>query len=102
MSVDELIGEIAVWGQEKGINNPDKQTVKLLEECGELAHEICRSQYNSKATEDAIGDIGVVLIILADILGYDFGDCLELAYKEIKNRKGHTEDGSFIKDGEDS
>ena len=102
MSTDDLIEKISIWGQLKGIDNPDKQTVKLLEECGELAHEICRCQYDSKAAEDSIGDIGVVLIILADILGYDFADCLELAYNEIKDRKGHTEDGSFIKDGEDS
>lgn len=98
IDTDELIGSIAVWGQEHGIDNPDKQTVKLLEECGELAHEISRCQYNSKATEDAIGDIGVVLIILADMLGYDFGDCLGLAYNEIKNRKGKTVGGGFIKD----
>lgn len=102
MDTDELIGAIAVWGQEHGIDNPDKQTVKLLEECGELAHEIVRNRYDSKLTEDAIGDIGVVLIILADILGYDFGDCLRLAYNEIKDRTGHTESGSFIKDGENS
>lgn len=102
MDTDELFGLIAVWGQKHGIDNPDKQTVKLMEEVGELAHEISRGQYNSKATEDAIGDIGVVLIILADILGYEFTDCLELAYNEIKNRTGHTENGSFIKDGEAS
>lgn len=102
MDTDELFGLIAVWGQNHGIDNPDKQTVKLMEEVGELAHEISRGQYNSKATEDAIGDIGVVLIILADILGYEFTDCLELAYNEIKNRTGHTENGSFIKDGEAS
>lgn len=102
MDTDELVGLIAVWGQNHGIDNPDKQTVKLMEEVGELAHEISRGQYNSKATEDAIGDIGVVLIILADILGYEFTDCLELAYNEIKNRTGHTENGSFIKDGETS
>jgi NTP pyrophosphatase (non-canonical NTP hydrolase) len=68
-----------------------------MEEVGELAHEISRCQYNSKATEDAIGDIGVVLTILADMLGYDFTDCLELAYNEIKDRTGKTVDGSFIK-----
>ena len=98
MDIDVLFGLIAVWGQKHGIDNPDKQTVKLMEEVGELAHEISRGQYNSKATEDAIGDIGVVLIILADILGYEFADCLELAYNEIKDRKGKTVDGGFIKD----
>lgn len=102
IDTDELMGLIAVWGQKHGIDNPDKQTVKLMEEVGELAHEVSRGQYNSKATEDAIGDIGVVLIILADILGYEFTDCLELAYNEIKDRTGHTENGSFIKDGEAS
>ena len=95
---DALIYAIAAWGERHGINNPDRQTVKLLEECGELAHEISRKQYDSKALEDAIGDIGVVLIILADMLDYDFADCLLLAYNEIKDRKGKTVDGGFIKD----
>lgn len=98
MMTDELIERIKKWGEEKGIDNPDKQTIKLMEEVGELAHEISRGQYDSKATEDAIGDIGVVIIILANMLGYDFADCLNLAYNEIKNRTGHTEDGCFIKE----
>lgn len=98
IDADELIGAIAVWGQEKGINNIDKQTVKLMEECGELAHEIARSRYNSPEAKDAIGDIGVVLIILADLLGLDFGDCLEEAYNVIKNRHGKIVDGSFVKE----
>ena len=68
-----------------------------MEEVGELAHEISRNRYDSLETKDAIGDIGVVLIILADILGLDFGDCLEEAYSVIKDRTGHTENGSFIK-----
>lgn len=100
MDTDELIGAIAVWGQEKGIDNIDKQTVKLMEECGELAHEIVRSQYDSLEAKDAIGDIGVVLIILADLLGLDFGECLQEAYDVIKCRTGHTVNGSFVKNGE--
>lgn len=98
INTDWLIAQIMSWGKAKGIDNPDKQTIKLMEEVGELAHEISRGHYDSKATEDAIGDIGVVLIILSNILGYDFVDCLMLAYNEIKNRTGHTENGSFIKD----
>lgn len=97
MKTDELINAVREWGRDKGIDNADRQTIKLMEEVGELSHEISRCRYDSKATEDAIGDIGVVLIILADILGYDIVDCLGLAYNEIKNRKGHTENGSFIK-----
>lgn len=97
MDTLELISAICNWGSDHGINNPDKQTIKLMEEVGELANEISRSRYDTPEVRDAIGDIGVVLIILADMLGYDFADCLELAYNEIKDRTGKTVNGSFIK-----
>ena len=32
------------------------------------------------------------------ILGYDFEECFELAYQEIKDRKGRWIDGSFVKE----
>lgn len=97
MMTDEIIWSIKYWGKEHGINNPDKQTIKLMEEVGELANEISRSRYNTPEVKDALGDIGVVLIILADILGYDFRDCLETAYDVIEGRTGKTVNGSFIK-----
>lgn len=100
MDTDELIGAIALWGQEKGIDSIDKQTVKLMDECGELAHEIVRSRYDSLEVKDAIGDIGVVLIILADLLGLDFGVCLQEAYDVIKDRTGKNINGSFVKSNE--
>ena len=31
-------------------------------------------------------------------LGYDFDECFELAYQEIKDRKGRWIDGSFVKE----
>lgn len=95
--IDDLIRE---WGREKSINNPDKQTVKLMEEVGELAHEICRGKYDSAELKDAFGDIQVVLIILGDILGIDTEKCKEEAYNVIKDRTGHNVDGSFVKDNE--
>ena len=98
MNTDELIGSIAVWGQEHHIDTIDKQTVKLLEECGEFASEIARSHYDTPEVKDAVGDIGVVLVILADMLGLDFGNCLEEAYNVIKDRKGRTINGGFVKE----
>lgn len=95
--IDDKIRE---WGREKGINNPDKQTVKLMEEVGELAHEICRGKYDSDELKDAFGDIQVVLIILADILDIDIEKCKEDAYNVIRERKGKTSDGCFVKSGE--
>ena len=96
----ELDKKIVEWGRFKGINNPDKQTVKLMEEVGELAHEICRSKYDSDECKDAFGDIQVVLLILADIIGINLEECKQLAYDTIANRKGKSVDGCFIKENE--
>ena len=35
---------------------------------------------------------------ISNILGYDFEECFELAYNEIKDRKGRWIDGSFVKE----
>lgn len=35
---------------------------------------------------------------IAHKLGYDFADCFELAYNEIKDRKGRWVEGSFVKE----
>lgn len=97
MNVDTLIENVIKWGRDKDLHDPNKQFIKLVEEVGEVAHEISRNQYNSLAIEDGIGDTLVTIIILADILGYNPMECLELAYNEIKNRTGKTKDGTFIK-----
>lgn len=97
---DGIMEDVMTWGREKGINDPIMQFAKLNEEVGEIAHELTRLNFRSDEMEDALGDTFVTLIILADILDYDLHDCLAEAYLTIKNRKGHTEGGSFIKDGE--
>lgn len=98
MNTDELIKAVVDWGREKGLDDPNKQSMKLGEEYGELLHELCRGHYQSVETKDALGDISVVLIILADILGYDFVECLNDAYNVIRDRKGTTVLGSFVKE----
>jgi NTP pyrophosphatase (non-canonical NTP hydrolase) len=91
--------KILEWAEPKGLLNPEfafKQFMKLSEEVGELANAILK---NDKAEQiDALGDINVVLIILAEQLGFDLDTCLQCAYDEIKNRKGKTINGSFIKE----
>jgi hypothetical protein len=42
----------------------------------------------------------VTLIILANKCGYEIDACLTHALAEIKDRKGKTVNGAFIKDGE--
>ena len=99
----EVITDIIQWGREKGLDDPKAQLNKVIEEVGEIAHEICRNHYNSKGVDqpdavyDAIGDSFVTLLILADILNMDPITCMEVAYQEIKDRKGETKDGCFVK-----
>ncbi len=91
--------KILEWAKERGILIPDnatKQMLKLTEELGELAGAIAK---NNKVDQiDAIGDIQVVLIILSEQLGINYKEALESAYNVIKERKGKTVNGIFIKD----
>lgn len=94
-----LVDAVAKWGKEKGLNDPKAQLNKVIEEIGEVAHEITRNKYkDNKDLTDAFGDVFVTIIILADMLGYDLFMCLEAAYKEIAHRTGKTELGTFIKE----
>ena len=97
MTTDELIDAVKQWGADKGLDDPKAQLNKVIEEVGEIAHEVSRNQYG-REFEDSIGDSAVCLIILAAICGVDFRYCLRLAYQEIKDRKGTTSFGTFIKD----
>jgi NTP pyrophosphatase (non-canonical NTP hydrolase) len=72
------------------------QMGKMVSEVGELCDAIIKDDKNGQI--DGIGDVLVTLIILSNQLGYDIEDCLEVAYNEIKNRKGETINGTFIKE----
>ena len=103
MTTDELIDAVVNWGRAKGLDNAVMQYAKMNEEVGEIAHELTRGNLKTAEMKDALGDTAVTLVILSDILGFDIVRCLELAYDEIKNRRGQTKDGSFVKEenGED-
>ena len=100
----EEITKIIQWGRQKGLKDPKAQLNKVIEEVGEIAHEITRNNYDLEALYqpeelyDAIGDTLVTVLILADILNIDPVDCLSIAYEAIKDREGHTENGTFVKD----
>lgn len=98
-----VITDVIQWGREKGLNDPKAQLNKVIEEVGEIAHEITRNHYDLEALEqpdelcDAIGDALVTIIILSDILNLDPIACLEEAYGAISGREGDTVDGTFVK-----
>ena len=92
----ELENNIINWGRAKGINDPINQTLKTVEEVGELAGAILKG--NHEDVIDAIGDIEVCLIILKDILNLKQDEPLLGVWNEIKDREGRTVDGVFIKE----
>lgn len=90
---------ILKWADDRGLlltQNHTKQLIKLYEETGELSSAILKN--DDDEIKDALGDIGVVMIILCNQLGYDFDECIKGAYNEIKDRKGKNVNGTFIKE----
>jgi NTP pyrophosphatase (non-canonical NTP hydrolase) len=90
---------IREWAEERGLYNagdPKTQTLKLMEEAG----EICRAVLKKDEPEiiDGIGDCVVVLTNLAHLCDTSIEECIEIAYNEIKDRKGKMDNGTFKKD----
>jgi len=102
MTTQEQIELVREWGRDKGIIGPEGkatamgQHTKLQEEVFELFDAINDDDHDEKI--DAIGDCAVVLILLADIIGVSFEDCLETAYQVISKRTGSMVGGVFVKD----
>lgn len=99
-SLDESAQNVWKWFDEKGLSDPVMQTVKMLEEAGEIAHEISRGHYETHEMVDALGDTLVTIIGLCHHLNISPEEALATAYNEIKNRKGKVIDGSFVKEEE--
>lgn len=93
--------DIRQWAHDRNLiegATVQAQTVKLMEECGELAAGIARG--NKAKIVDSIGDAIVVLTIMAAQSGVSVEECIESAWNEIKDRKGRMVDGIFVKDEE--
>jgi uncharacterized protein YabN with tetrapyrrole methylase and pyrophosphatase domain len=103
MTLEELERKVYSWGVTRGIlvnGKAETQTLKLTSELGELADNIAKGRY--KEAKDDIGDMIVVLIMIADLIGTDITECLQVAYDDIKDRKGYlNEQGVFVKEGDE-
>ena len=99
MTLNELEVKIRDWAIERNIDkseNAPKQMIKIMEELGETSEALIKK--NEPELKDGIGDILVTVIIFAQQLGYTPAECLEAAWNEIKDRKGKTEGGVFIRE----
>ena len=100
MSYAEVEMKVVQWGEARGIvqnATAISQAIKTLEETTELLDAL--NKKNLDEAKDAIGDIVVTLIMVCAVLDVDLVSCLEGAYSQIKDRKGHlTKEGVFIKE----
>jgi len=90
---------IRVWANDRNLiagSNNNAQFLKLLEEVGELSHAIQKDNFAEFV--DAIGDVIVVLTIMAAQRAVDVEDCIEHAWLQIKDRKGKMVNGCFVKE----
>lgn len=91
---------IEQWAIDRNLETADpmKQVVKLGEEFGELCSGLAKS--NEDEVQDAIGDMFVVLTILAMQTGTSIENCAGIAYSQIKDRKGKMVNGVFVKESD--
>ena len=71
MKLQKLITNVQQWSVDRGLDKADskKQMLKLYEEFGELASGLAKG--NKEVVKDSIGDVVVVLIILAQQQGVE-------------------------------
>lgn len=101
MTFDELTSAVLMWAMERDILKPETakaQMLKVMEEVGETCRAILKGDKDGQ--KDGIGDALVTLIILAQQLGFTPQECLRAAWNEIKDRKGKTVGGTFIKESD--
>ncbi|WNO05975.1 MazG-like family protein [Rhodoferax mekongensis] len=100
MSYSELEIKVIQWAEARKIipnAAPQAQLNKALEELAELFK--AESQKNMDGIKDGVGDVVVCLINYCALKDIDLVSCLDLAYNEIKDRKGTLmPDGTFVKE----
>lgn len=99
----DLIAKINEWADERNLKQADPkiQWMRVTEEVGEIRDVLLKpTKFTDPqmALKDAIGDTLVTIIVLAHQLDLDVTECLNIAYKEIKNRKGKMINGTFVKE----
>ena len=99
-SFSYLTEKIEEWAIARKLDtaDPTKQMLKLAEEFGELAEGMAKGK--TDIVKDSLGDMYVVMTILAMQMDVDFRECIEMAYKEIKDRKGEMKNGVFVKESD--
>ena len=98
--MQELIGKVNKWFEDRNLiqGSTDKdQILKLMQELGELSDHACKG-------EDIRDDLGDMLVVMLNIMkrnNYTIEECLQIAYDDIKDRRGKMVDGIFVKESKE-
>lgn len=100
MSYANVEIKIIQWSEARKIipnSTPEVQLLKATSEMGELADATIKK--DKEAIVDAVGDVMVCLVNYCALQDLNLVDCMEVAYDQIKNRKGTLlPNGVFVKD----
>ena len=100
MSYLSIESDIIRWSESRKIipnSTPEVQLLKAVSEMGELADATIKK--DKEAVVDAVGDVMVCLINYCALQDINLVDCMEVAYDQIKNRKGTLlPSGLFVKE----
>ncbi len=100
MSYANVEMKIVQWAEARKIiqnSTAEAQLLKAVSEMGELADATIK--HDEDAIIDAVGDVMVCLVNYCAIKDISIVNCMEVAYDQIKNRKGKLmPNGVFVKE----
>jgi NTP pyrophosphatase (non-canonical NTP hydrolase) len=100
MSYADVEIKIIQWAEARKIipnSTPETQLLKAVSEMGELADATIKN--DKEAIVDSVGDVMVCLVNYCALQDISLVDCMQVAYDQIKNRKGTLlPNGVFKKD----
>ena len=100
MSYADIENKIIIWAQQRRIipnSTPEVQLLKAMSEMGELADATIKK--DKEVIMDSVGDVMVCLVNYCALQDINLVDCMEIAYDQIKNRRGTLlPNGLFVKD----
>jgi NTP pyrophosphatase (non-canonical NTP hydrolase) len=99
MSYANVEIKIIQWAEARKIipnSTPETQLLKAMSELGELADATIKN--DKEAIVDSVGDVMVCLVNYCALQDINLVNCMEVAYDQIKNRKGTLlPNGLFVK-----
>lgn len=100
MSYEQIEIEVIRWAEARKIipnSSPETQLLKAMSEMGELADATIKKDHENII--DSVGDVMVCLINYCALQEINLVSCMQVAYDQIKNRKGTLmPNGVFVKE----